>query len=66
MTIDSLGQHTLMLLELLATAAFALSGVMSALRKRFEPDAIGLGLFGATGLRCLSLWRDRQLPSLDP
>jgi uncharacterized membrane protein YeiH len=44
MNIQSLGQHTLVVLELLATAAFALSGVMSALRKRL--DMVGVCVCG--------------------
>ena len=35
-SISVIGEHTLMLLELLATAAFALSGVIGALRKRLD------------------------------
>ena len=55
------GQHGLVALELLATAAFALSGVVSALRKRF--DIVGvcvcgfLAAFGGGTLRDLLIDR---------
>ncbi len=59
--ISTLGQHTLMALELLATAAFALSGVMGAMRKRL--DIVGvcvcgfLAAFGGGTLRDLLIDR---------
>lgn len=60
-TLESIGQHTLVALELLATAAFALSGVMGALRKRL--DIVGvcvcgfLAAFGGGTLRDLLIDR---------
>ena len=60
-TITSLGQQTLVLLELLATAAFALSGVIGAMRKRL--DIVGvcvcgfLAAFGGGTLRDLLIDR---------
>lgn len=43
-TIDTLRQHTLLALELLGTAAFAASGVLSALRKKM--DVVGICVCG--------------------
>lgn len=69
-SLESLGQHTLVALELLATAAFALSGVMGAMRKRL--DIVGvcvcgfLAAFGGGTLRDLvcneipTLFRDHR------
>jgi len=60
-TFESMGQHTLVALELLATAAFALSGVMEAMRKRL--DIVGvcacgfLAAFGGGTLRDLLIDR---------
>lgn len=60
-TFTSIGQHTLVVLELLATAAFALSGVMGAMRKRL--DIVGvcvcgfLAAFGGGTLRDLLIDR---------
>jgi uncharacterized membrane protein YeiH len=60
-SISVIGEHTLMLLELLATAAFALSGVIGALRKRL--DIVGvcvcgfLAAFGGGTLRDLLIDR---------
>ena len=60
-SLESLGQHTLVALELLATAAFALSGVMGAMRKRL--DIVGvcvcgfLAAFGGGTLRDLLIDR---------
>lgn len=60
-TIEALGQQTLVALELLATAAFALSGVIGALRKRL--DIVGvcvcgfLAAFGGGTLRDLLIDR---------
>ena len=70
-SLESLGQHTLVALELLATAAFALSGVMGAMRKRL--DIVGvcvcgfLAAFGGGTLRDLLIdrrpffWVEHQL-----
>lgn len=70
-TVESLGQHTFMALELLATAAFALSGVLGAMRKRL--DIVGvcvcgcLAAFGGGTLRDLLIdrrpffWVEHQL-----
>lgn len=46
--LETLGGLALPLLELVATAAFALSGVLEAVRKRM--DAVGLGLFCASAV----------------
>lgn len=60
-TLELLGQHMLVALELLATAAFALSGVMGAMRKRL--DIVGvcvcgfLAAFGGGTLRDLLIDR---------
>jgi uncharacterized membrane protein YeiH len=60
-TFASIGQHTLVALELLATAAFALSGVMGAMRQRL--DIVGvcvcgfLAAFGGGTLRDLLIDR---------
>ena len=43
-TIHTIGQHTLAGLEWLGTAAFALSGVLSAMRKRM--DVVGVVVCG--------------------
>ena len=43
-TIDTLSQHTLVGLELVGTAAFALSGVLGAMRKRM--DLVGICVCG--------------------
>ena len=43
-TIDTLSQHTLVGLELVGTAAFALSGVLGAMRKRM--DVVGICVCG--------------------
>jgi uncharacterized membrane protein YeiH len=59
--VEFIGQHTLVALELLATAAFALSGVMAAMRKRL--DIVGvctcgfLAAFGGGTLRDLLIDR---------
>ncbi len=51
--IQSWGDTLRLLVELSATAAFALSGLMEAARKRLD----------AVGLRALALWRNWQLPA---
>ncbi len=51
--IQSRGDTLRLLVELSATAAFALSGLMEAARKRLD----------AVGLRALALWRNWQLPA---
>ena len=59
--IEALGQHTLLGLELMGTAAFALSGVISAMRKKM--DMVGvcvcgfLAAFGGGTLRDLLIDR---------
>ena len=70
-TLQSLGQHTHVALELMATAAFALSGVISAVRKKM--DVVGvcacgfLAAFGGGTLRDLLMdrrpffWVEHQL-----
>ncbi len=69
--IQTLGQHTLTALELLGTAAFAVSGVLGAVRKRM--DVVGivvcgfLAAFGGGTLRDILIdrrpffWVDHQL-----
>lgn len=70
-TVQSLGQHSLLALEIVGTAAFALSGVISAVRKRM--DMVGICVcgflvaFGGGTLRDLLLdrrpffWAEHQL-----
>lgn len=59
--LESLGQHTLVALEVMGTAAFALSGVIGAVRKRM--DVVGicvcgfLAAFGGGTLRDLLIDR---------
>ena len=52
-TIQSWGDTLRLLVELSATAAFALSGLMEAARKRLD----------AVGVYTLALWRNWQLPA---
>lgn len=70
-TIQTLAQHSLLALEIVGTAAFALSGVVSAVRKRM--DMVGICVcgflvaFGGGTLRDLLLdrrpffWAEQQL-----
>jgi hypothetical protein len=51
--IQSWGETLRLLVELSATAAFALSGLMEAARKRLD----------AVGVYTLALWRNWQLPA---